>query len=82
MFDTVLFVIWIIARLYQFILIFSIILTWIPRSQDYAVFRTFDNIGGWYLNAFRGKYILGVFDLGVLIGLIIYEFILNFSFSF
>ncbi|MDD4077654.1 MAG: YggT family protein [Bacilli bacterium] len=80
MFNTVIYIFLILARLYQAVLAVTIILTWIPRSSNYAAFRMISNIGGWYLDVFRGKLIFGGFDFGTIVGLIVYEFILGFSF--
>ncbi len=80
MFKTVLLVLYIIARLYQAVLVFTIILSWAPGSSDYAVFRFVQAAGGCYLDVFRGKIVLFAFDFGTIIALGVYELIINFAF--
>ena len=31
----------------------------------------------WYMESFRGKLIIGIFDMGSLVGYVVYEFLMN-----
>lgn len=54
MFKTILLVFYILARLYQVIIGFAMVLTWFPRSSENLFFRFVSAAGDCYLGPFRG----------------------------
>ncbi|HHZ18275.1 MAG TPA: YggT family protein [Acholeplasmataceae bacterium] len=81
MFKTILLVFYILARLYQVIIGFAMVLTWFPRSSENLFFRFVSAAGDCYLGPFRGLIGLAGIDFGPLIALGIYEAIISFAFS-
>lgn len=77
MLEIVLQVLYIIFQIYLGMMIISIFSSWVPAIRDNAFFGGICNLGDEYLSIFRGKLILGIFDFGTIIGLIIYETVIN-----
>lgn len=70
-----------LLEVYYFIMIVGIFLTWIPFLFQYKFFRILYNIGGGYLNYFRGKLVIAFLDFTPMIGLILYGFMLSILYS-
>ena len=66
-----------LLRIYFGIMFVGIILSWIPGSMNYSFFRAIRKITDWYLGAFRGHLVVGIFDFSSLLGILLYEGILN-----
>lgn len=67
---------WLLQSYFIFIVI-NIFLTWIPFVYKYNFFRVCRKISDWYLGPFRGIIVLGMFDFSPIIGLFIFQFILQ-----
>lgn len=67
-----------LSQLYFTILIVSFILSWIPGSNNYKFCRIINTASNWYMDSFRGKIIVGIFDFGSLVVIIIYETVIGF----
>ncbi len=70
-------VIWFALRIYFSILVIGIILTWFPRSFDYKLPRIIRKMSNWYLERFTGIVVLGSIDFTTIIGLLLYEGVLD-----
>lgn len=66
-----------ILQLYFGVIIISFILSWIPGSHNWKIGRMIFNASNWYMESFRGKLIIGIFDMGSLVGYVVYEFLMN-----
>jgi YggT family protein len=64
-----------ILYVYFGLMVITILLSWTPL-YDHAIGRFLRKITDPYLDLFRGKIIAGGFDLGPLIGLILFQFLL------
>lgn len=73
----IVYIIHLILIIYGGIISLSILLSWIPGSDNIQVFRGIKYLASWYLGLFSGKITIGFLDLTPLIGIIIYEFIIN-----
>lgn len=68
-------------QLYFTIIIISFILSWIPSANNFKFCRLINKVSNWYMEPFRGKLILGIFDMGSLVGIIILETIIGFIYT-
>lgn len=68
-------------QLYCTIIIISFILSWIPGANNFKLCRLINKVSDWYMGAFRGKFILGIFDMGSLVGIVILETIIGFIYT-
>lgn len=77
-YSTIVYIFYCFLRAYQIILGLSIIISWLPqiRSSRFGINITLAS--NWYLDYFRNKVILGPIDLGPLIGIILYDFLISF----
>lgn len=66
-----------LLRIYYFIMFVGIILSWIPGAMKISFFRGIRKMTDWYLGIFRGYLVVGIFDFSSLIGILLYEGILN-----
>ena len=70
-----------ISQLYFLIIIISFIQSWIPGCNNFKICRAINTASNWYMDLFRGKLIVGIFDMGSLVGLIIYETVIGYIFT-
>ena len=80
MLDAILYIIRIVAYIYGFVLTCAIVLSWIPNAYSNRLLRVPIIMANWYLNLFRYRVVIGIFDVGTIIGLVIYNFIIQFAF--
>lgn len=66
-----------LLRIYYFIMFVGIILSWIPKSMNYSFCRFIRKMTDWYLGCFRGYLVIGIFDLSSLLGILLYEGIID-----
>lgn len=64
-------------RIYYFLLIGSILLTWIPEITQTQFYKYLRRLTDPYLRIFRGLLVIGMIDLTPILGLLIYQFALN-----
>lgn len=64
-----------ILQIYVYIMFVYIILSWTPLINS-AFYKALGRFVDPYLNIFRGKFIVGMFDLGSLIGIILLQVVL------
>lgn len=73
---------YILLCIYEGIILISIIMSWIPNAYNTKVGNAIYQISNWYMKPFRGWLVLGVIDFTPVIGLGIYQFILQFLMQF
>lgn len=66
-----------LLRIYYVIMFVGIILSWIPGLMRFSFCRALRKASDWYLGAFRGHLVIGIFDISSLLGILLYEGILN-----
>ncbi len=66
-----------LLRIYLGVMFVGIILSWIPGSMKYSFFRFIRKCSDLYLGTFRGKLVIGIFDISSLLGILLYEGILD-----
>lgn len=64
-----------VMRIYYYIMIITIILSWLP-IRDSGVFRALYRLTAPYLNIFRGWLVIRGIDLSPIIGLLFYRFVM------
>lgn len=62
---------------YFWLMVISVIMSWIPSLHNFAIFRLIDKIGGWYLQFFRGIVVFGYFDFTPIVGFLLFNFALE-----
>lgn len=62
---------------YQGIILISIVLSWIPSAYNTKVGNAIYQASNWYMRAFRGWLVLGFIDFTPIIGIGIYQFIMQ-----
>lgn len=62
-------------RVYYYILIAGIIVSWIPNSNRYLIFRIIRKTSDAYIGPFHGLLVFGFLDFTPIIGFLIYNFI-------
>lgn len=67
-----------ILQAYTGIIVLSIILSYIPRANDYAVCRRIKRMSEWYLEPLDGMLVLGSFDFSSMVGLMVLEGVISF----
>lgn len=67
-----------ILQAYTGIIVLSIILSYIPRANDYAVCRGIKRMSEWYLEPLDGMLVLGSFDFSSMVGLMVLEGVISF----
>lgn len=70
-------ILWWILRIYFSIMIIGIILTWFPNSFEYKIPRLIRKMSDWYLSKFSGIVVIGRLDFTTIIGLLLYEGVLD-----
>lgn len=70
-------ILYIILRAYQGVMLLSIFISWIPGMSDTKIGIFINRISDWYLGYFRGFLVFGGIDFTPMIGLIIYEFLIQ-----
>ncbi|MDP2426262.1 MAG: YggT family protein [Candidatus Izemoplasmatales bacterium] len=66
-----------VMTIYYYLMFASIILSWTPyKTSNIGVF--IDRLVDPYLGLFRNKFIIGMMDLGTLIGIILFQLLLTF----
>lgn len=70
------FILFQILIIYNYILIFGILLSWIPYLYNFRIFRIIRKICDWYMEPFQGYVVIGPIDFTPLIGFMIYDAIL------
>ena len=68
---------YILLWLYQALIFISIIMSWIPSLYNTRIGNAIYQASNWYMKPFRGWFVLGVFDFTPIIGIAIYQFILE-----
>lgn len=73
---TIIFYAYHILRVYFYLMLATLILSWTPirNTRFYAVLEKITMV---YLNLFRGWIVIGQFDFTPILGLLIYQFILQ-----
>ena len=67
---------------YQAIIFISILLSWIPSAYNTKVGNAIYKSSNWFMGAFRGWLVLGFLDFTPIIGIGIYQFILQILMQF
>jgi len=62
---------------YYYILIASILLSWIPELKRSTVGQFIDKLANPYMRIFRGWIVIGVMDFTPIIGFLFYQFGMN-----
>ena len=62
---------------YYYVLIASILLSWIPDLKKSTVGQFIDRLADPYMRIFRGWFVIGVMDFTPIIGFIFYQFGMN-----
>ena len=68
---------YILLWLYQGIIFISILISWIPSAFNTKLGMSIYNVSNWYMKPFRGWIELGIFDFTPIIGIAIYQFLLQ-----
>jgi uncharacterized protein YggT (Ycf19 family) len=75
---TLLIVVYRILQVYFYILIGSILLSWLPELRETQLGRFIDRLASPYMSVFRGLLVFGMFDFTPIIGFIIYQVGMNY----
>lgn len=75
---TVLIVVYRILQVYFYILIGSILLSWLPELRETQIGRFIHALANPYMRVFRGLLVFGMFDFTPIIGFIIYQVGMNY----
>lgn len=70
----VLYVLYRILQVYYYILIASVLLSWIPELKQSKFGQLVDRIADPYMRLFRGYLIIGVLDFTPILGFLLYSF--------
>ena len=62
---------------YWYVMIASIILSFISSSSNVKVLAFIREVGEWYIRPFTGKVYIGIFDIARIIGFILYTVMLD-----
>lgn len=65
-------------RVYYWILIASILLSWIPDLKQSSLGRFIDRLANPYMRIFRGLLVFGMMDFTPILGFILYQIGLNY----
>ena len=65
----------ILMRVYYFILIIGILISWIPNFNNYLVLRVLRKASDCYMRPFRGILVIGFLDLSPIFGFLLYNYI-------
>lgn len=68
---------YVLLWIYQAIILISIIMSWIPNAYNTKFGNAIYQISNWYMKPFRGWFVLGILDFTPIIGIGIYQFILQ-----
>lgn len=60
-------------RIYFYIIIASILMSWIPELRRTKIGQIIDRIAQPFMNIFRGIIVIGMFDFTPMIGLFLYQ---------
>jgi len=71
------YILYIILRAYQGIMLLSIFLSWIPDARSSKIGIFIDRVSDWYLGYFGNFLVIGRIDFTPMLGLILYEFIIQ-----
>lgn len=69
--------IYILMRAYLGLIVLNIFQSWFPGLQRFGFFRILRKIADAYMQPFHGALVLGMFDFTPIIGIILYEGIIN-----
>ncbi len=75
--QTVLIYLFWFLRIYYYLLIASILLTWIPEVTRTEFYRYLRKLTDPYLRVFRGLLVFGMVDLTPILGILLYQFALS-----
>ena len=59
---------------YYFVLIASILLSWLPEIKKSKIGQFIDQLASPYLRFFRGWIVIGMFDLTTIVGILLFQF--------
>lgn len=71
------FLLYIVLRAYQGIMVLSIFLSWIPDARSSKFGILIGRMTDWYLGYFGNFLVIGNIDFTPMLGLIAYEFLIN-----
>lgn len=60
-------------QVYLYILIGSILMSWVPELRRTRIGQLIDKIASPFMNLFRGIIVIGMFDFTPMVGLILYQ---------
>lgn len=75
---TILYYIYQVLRIYYWILIASIFLSWLPELRHTMIGRWITRLSDPYMRIFRGLIVVGMFDFTPIIGFVLYNIGLNY----
>ena len=75
--DLLILIIYKILQYYYYILVASVLLSWIPDLKRSSVGRIIDKLADPYMRIFRGWIVIGVMDFTPILGFMFYYFGLN-----
>lgn len=76
-YDKVIFIIYIILRAYQGIMVLSIFMSWIPGARSSKFGILVGRTSNWYLGYFSNILIFGGIDFTPMLGIMLYEYLLT-----
>lgn len=66
-----------ILQMYLIFIGVNILLSWFPAVYQFGFFRVCKRISDWFLGPFQGVLVIGIFDLTPIVGLFLYQFVLQ-----
>lgn len=60
-------------RVYLYVIIASILMSWVPELRRTKIGQLIDRIASPFMNLFRGIVVVGMFDFTPMIGIILYQ---------
>ena len=60
-------------RIYFYIIIASILMSWVPEIRNTRIGQLIDRIANPFMGIFRGIIVIGMFDLTPMVGLFLYQ---------
>ena len=60
-------------RIYFYIIIASILMSWVPELKNTRIGKLIDRIANPFMRIFRGILVIGMFDLTPMVGLFLYQ---------
>jgi YggT family protein len=69
----ILYILYWILRVYFYVLIAYVLMSWIPELRGTKIHRIIHNIANPYMRIFRGVLVIGMIDLTPIIGFLLYQ---------